>query len=529
MNRSVALIYVRVSRIDEEERGRKVSPEMQREKSLALRELEGLTTSVFEDLDISGKDTAHRPQYLAMMQRLQAGDVRYIVAYDQSRVTRDLGDLQHFRRSLAEHGAQFIEAATGRVTDPHDEDQELSSNVLGSVDQHYRRKVQRRVRDALASKVAHGELVGPVPAGYVRRRELTPDGTKVARLIVEPDPERAPIIQRAFREYATGRHSLKSLARQLDANGVPLPRAPRFRNNRTPSTVWTADVLKDLLNNPRYVGRIPRRDGTVFPAAFPALVDDATWSACERVRLKQRSSALRTKGATKGRSRYLLSGVLRCVHCGSTMSGETWKADKSHHEPRYRYTCYLRRVAGKCSAPYVSQEALESDIRSILEAVALPAGFAEAVDAAVAIYIGHDGRKSRKETLRGLQERQRRLNEMYELGRLSASDYKAKSAELDEEKTNLSAKHPEPVLVRQRTMLATLVEDWDEMTPEERRRVVGVVFAEIHASSDGIKRLLPREDWKPYMQAVLREPAALSRWGTERKTGLEPATLTLAR
>jgi len=51
--------------------------------------------------------------------------------------------------------------------------------------------------------------------------------------------------------------------------------------------------------------------------------------------------------------------------------------------------------------------------------------------------------------------------------------------------------------------------------------MIGVVFAEIHASNEGIARLLPREDWKPYMQAVLRDPATLARWGTERKTGLK--------
>ena len=148
------------------------------------------------------------------------------------------------------------------------------------------------------------------------------------------------------------------------------------------------------------------------------------------------------------------------------------------------------------------------------------------VDAAVASYIGNDGRKSRKETVRSIEDRQRRLNEMYEVGRLSAGDYKAKCAELDEQKANVSAKRPEPVLVRQRTMLATLVDDWDEMTAEERRRVIDVVFAEIHARSDGIVKLLPRENWKPYMAAVLRTPVALARWGTERKTGLEPAKRT---
>jgi hypothetical protein len=108
---------------------------------------------------------------------------------------------------------------------------------------------------------------------------------------------------------------------------------------------------------------------------------------------------------------------------------------------------------------------------------------------------------------------------MFELGSIPATEYQAKCAALDNQRTNLKTKRAEPVLVRQRTMLATLVEDWDEMTPEERRRVVGVVFAEIHASSDGIARLLPREDWKLYIRAVLREPATLARWGYGAEDG----------
>ena len=219
------------------------------------------------------------------------------------------------------------------------------------------------------------------------------------------------------------------------------------------------------------------------------------------------------------RTRKTRPPLAAAAGANATMSGETWKPDRTHHEPRYRYTCYLRRVSGKCDAPYVSQDALELDIRRILEAVALPTGFAEAVDAALAAYMGKEGRKSRKETLRSLEERQSRLNEMFELGSIPATEYQAKCAALDNQRTNLKTKRAEPVLVRQRTMLATLVEDWDEMTPEERRRVVGVVFAEIHASSDGIARLLPREDWKLYIRAVLREPATLARVGYGAEDG----------
>jgi hypothetical protein len=112
---------------------------------------------------------------------------------------------------------------------------------------------------------------------------------------------------------------------------------------------------------------------------------------------------------------------------------------------------------------------------------------------------------------------------MYELGRLSAADYKAKSAELDGQKMNLGAERAEPVFVRQRTTLATLVDDWDDMTSEERRHLIGTVFVEVYADKDGISKMLPREDWNPYMAAVLRTPAALERWGTERKTGVKRA------
>jgi hypothetical protein len=65
-------------------------------------------------------------------------------------------------------------------------------------------------------------------------------------------------------------------------------------------------------------------------------------------------------------------------------------------------------------------------------------------------------------------------------------------------------------------MLSTLIDDWDEMTAEERRRVVDFVFAEIHASSEGIAKILPREDWNP---TWLRFYARPSRWNGGVRSG----------
>ena len=528
--KNVALAYVRVSRLDEDERDRKVSPTTQREKALALGELDGLTVETFEDLDRSGKDTNHRPGYLAMMERLARGDVRYVVAYDQSRITRDLGDLQDFRASLARNGALFIEAATGRVLDPDDEDQELGSNVLGSVDQHYRRKVARRVRDSLMSKAARGDLVGPVPAGFVRRREINRANGHVTRVWVEIDERSAEVVRTIFREYATGKWSMKSLARALNARGTVPPekhnvgRGARPAASATHTTIFTADSLKDILSNPRYAGRVPLRDGRVVAGNFPALVSESTFEACERIRMSQRFRPSRGPGAATKGSRYLLSGVLRCATCGSTMSGQTWKADRTHPADRYGYSCYRRRVGAGCSAPTIPQAVVEADLLAVLRAIALPPAFTRLVDRAVASRM-RNYTSARTVSEHALREREERLTEVYLAGRMTKADYDIRWQELQRQRTSLAVA-PAPLLTQQQGVLRTLVDAWETMPTDTRRQMLAAIFDNITASADGVDRLEPCEDWRPYVVAAIPSEVRLP---TERKTGLEPATLTLAR
>lgn len=71
----------------------------------------------------------------------------------------------------------------------------------------------------------------------------------------------------------------------------------------------------------------------------------------------------------------------------------------------------------------------------------------------------------------------------------------------------------------------------------ERRRLIELVFAEIHADRDGVTELVPRDDWRAYMKAIVptvrsvaRRPdvsvAGGVRTPTERKTGLLRARCT---
>ena len=232
--------------------------------------------------------------------------------------------------------------------------------------------------------------------------------------------------------------------------------------------------------------------------------------------------ALHRGAARRRTTRHVLSGILRCSHCGSTMSGETWRLDRSHPTERPRYTCYLRRVAKRCDAGYVGQAELEAQVVEVLRRVALPVGYAAAVDAAMTAYGGRTGHETRRATIAGLRARQERVNEMYELGRIDRATYDARSIEVAEQTKALSAERPVPLFSRQRQVVSTIVDDWEVMSPDERKRLVALVFVEIHAGAElGVERLRPHDDWLPYMQAVIGDgtSAPLERWGSERKTG----------
>jgi hypothetical protein len=412
----------------------------------------------------------------------------------------------------------------------------MVARISGVVNQNYIDELSEKVSDALAMKVERGETVGPPPLGYRRNRDILPNG-KIARVWTEPDPDVAPIVQLIFREYASGLYSLKTLARKLNADKVAKPIRTDIKPGRgarqdsKPLLIWTADVLKDILNNRRYVGKIPRNDGTEHDAAFAPLVDEATWSACVQRRLAGKRIRLR---GTRRSSSYLLSGVLKCPRCEASMTGEQRPADSSH-EVRNHYLCSRRRIEGKavCDQPYLTQERLEADLLEVLKAIALPEGVAEAVDAAVAEMQSGQGRKSRQVSLKTLEERQARLNDMYDLGRVSRHEYMRRSAELDSQRTEITASAPQPLFVRQRTMVRTLVEDWVHVTIDERKRLVASIFEVITLSTDQEELdCTPRESWKTYVRAVIpTKPNETSQFegGSERKTGLEPATLTLAR
>jgi hypothetical protein len=63
------------------------------------------------------------------------------------------------------------------------------------------------------------------------------------------------------------------------------------------AVIFTGDVLKDILDNPSYLGKV-KIDGQLIEAKHPALIDEVTWTSCLEVRRRNRRNRYSGAGAT---------------------------------------------------------------------------------------------------------------------------------------------------------------------------------------------------------------------------------------
>jgi hypothetical protein len=138
---------------------------------------------------------------------------------------------------------------------------------------------------------------------------------------------------------------------------------------------------------------------------------------------------------------------------------------------------------------------------------------------------GARGRQARTSTLANVEARQARLRDLYELGDIKHDDYMRRRADLEREASAInSASEPMGSFTNEQRCARSSTTG-GQMTSDQRKRLLGTIFEEITVGDAGVPELVPREGGLPYLRATLIAPRVLS----ERKTGLEPATPTLAR
>jgi site-specific DNA recombinase len=240
-------------------------------------------------------------------------DVDMVVLWEPSRGDRSLTSWAGFLDACRTHKVRThkvrIHAVSHQTTYDPANPRHYRSLAEDGVDSAYESdKTSQRVRRGQAAAAVAGRPHGTVTYGYLRRYD------PVTRAFVEQveHPEHAAVVREVFAALASG-EPMTSLSKRLTRDGVASPQGgPR----------WYHPTLRFMATNAAYRG-VRVHDGQEYPAVWPALVDDTTWQAVQRVLGTNTQEKAIRKNAAPGAVKYLLSGAMRVMTapCGNQLTG----------------------------------------------------------------------------------------------------------------------------------------------------------------------------------------------------------------
>jgi DNA invertase Pin-like site-specific DNA recombinase len=156
-------------------------------------------------------------QNLLTFCRLNKGRVHFVVVFNLTRFARDKYD--HF--ALRSH-LQSLGISLRSATEPIDDTStgKLMEGVLAAFAQFDNDVRSDRTRAGMKAALEFGRWVFLAPIGYL-------NAPRSMGKSLMADPERAPLVRRAFEQYATGRYTKEQLHKQARAWGLTNRRGRR--------------------------------------------------------------------------------------------------------------------------------------------------------------------------------------------------------------------------------------------------------------------------------------------------------------
>ena len=315
--------YVRVSTAKQ---GEGVSLEAQKEAITAFAEREHYQIiRWFEEKETAAK--RGRPIFDSMVKDLLRRKADGLIVHKIDRSARNfadwakIGDLQdagidiHFATETLDFSSRG-----GRLT----------ADIQAVIAADYIRNLREETIKGISGRLKQGLYPFKAPIGY------QDNGGGKPKTI---DPVRGPLVDEAFKLYASGQHSLRSLVVELDQRGLRSERGKPI----------SKCCLENMLANPFYCGLIRiKRSGALYDGIHEPLISVALFEDVQ-ARKAGRTVQKRT------RHRFTYRSLFRCQHCGNAMIAER---QKGH--------VYYRCQTKTCPTKTVREELIETRIWQVL-------------------------------------------------------------------------------------------------------------------------------------------------------------------
>lgn len=307
-----------------------------------------------------------------MLSAAKAKKFQIILCKSQSRFTRDMELVEKYIHGLFPiWGIRFIAVADNADTEV--KGNKKARQINGLVNEWYLEDLSENVRMVFDLKRREGQYIGGFPIyGYKK------DPANKNHIII--DPEAAEVVRQIFQWSLEG-HGKQNIAHMLNESGVSSPSRYKADHGWTcnnPSKndhgLWNKTTIWRILHNEMYTGTMiqGRRKKVSYKSKVLIDVPEDQWYRVEGTHepiidretfaAVQRNLSLRTKTDGKGEVHFL-SGLVKCMDCGSTMSKVT---DCRQGRPRKSYLrCKLYTDSGKaklCTRHSIRLDKLEESI-----------------------------------------------------------------------------------------------------------------------------------------------------------------------
>lgn len=463
-----------------------------------------------EDLGRSGSGLQERPGFGRLLAAVCQGGVGAVLALEASRLARNNRDWYHLVDLCALTDTLLLDE--DGIYDPKLVNDRLLLGLKGTMSEFELGLLRQRARLAYLQKVRRGCVLWEVPVGYVR--------TEQGQLEKTPDRQVRQALETVFAKFKE-LGSMRQSALWLVEHQILLPRAISGRSGQVSWQAATQNQVYRLLRNPCYAGalaygrsrsqtqvvegraqhRRSRRERA--PEQWEVLIRDhheayLSWEEYLKNRQQMSQNRLPIKGEAGGavrRGAALLSGLLRCGHCGRRLH-VAYSSDGLG-----RYICVGDRRA-RGTSPCLSLAHRRTDAAVVAQALAAlaPAGIE------AALQCGQEVRHQEVEQSRAVelalekaryeaQRAQRQFDAVEPENRLVAAELEnrwnqalAQVSALEERLKALGLSSPQVVSSEQKQRLMELGQDLQQLWEhpqaplELKKRILRTIIQEIVAS-----------------------------------------------
>lgn len=346
------------------------------ERAVALGWSPSRVLVVDEDLGHSASGADARPGFQRLVSEVGLDHVGIVLGIEMSRLARSGREWHQLLELCALSGALL--ADPDGVYDPVDHNDRMLLGLKGTISEAELHLIKQRMWSGRLAKAKRGELVVPLPVGFVRR----PSGEAV----LDPDEQVQAVVRlifHLFERFGTVNAVLGYLADNRIQLGVRLREGPERGELqwRRPSRAG----VQNMLRHPAYAGiyaygrsrldprrrqagrpctgrvRTEREDWFVYlPGLLPAYI-----SVEQYERNVQRMDANRARAESIGVVRdgpALLAGLVVCARCGKKMSVRYQRGAGGKLHPAYACdsaksvyaAAHCQQLAGGCVDAHVT-------------------------------------------------------------------------------------------------------------------------------------------------------------------------------